>query len=138
MFNTAFLSILTATRFMYSCGDNKSIIFSDIWGKVNDNKVPINALIITTIIAVLCALINNEIILSVISNFSVFVILILICITVLVLRWNERNDPKKQAANNYIMGNIDNIPVLVVVELVFLIILFGIVLNNKFYITDLE
>ena len=71
-------------------------------------------------------------------NFSVFVILILICITVLVLRWNERNDPKKQAANNYIMGNINNIPVLVVVELVFLIILFGIVLKNKFYVTDLE
>ena len=138
MFNTAFLSILTASRFMYSCGDNKSVTFSDIWGKVNDNKVPINSLIITTIIAVLCALINNEIILSVISNFSVFVILILICITVLVLRWNERNDPKKQAANNYIMGNINNIPVLVVVELVFLIILFGIVLKNKFYVTDLE
>ena len=138
MFNTAFLSILTASRFMYSCGDNKSVAFSDIWGKVNDNKVPINSLIITTVIAVLCALINNEVILSIISNFSVFVILILICITVLVLRWNERNDPKKQAANNYIMGNINNIPVLVVVELVFLIILFGIVLKNKFYVTDLE
>jgi amino acid transporter len=134
MFNTAFLSGLTATRFMYGCGKEKSIMFSDFWSKLNDNKAPSNAIIVTMIICIIFALFNNEVILSVFTNFSLFIILISICIAILIIRWRERNDPEKQAANNYIMGNINNIPVILVIQIIVLFYLFYKILVNRFYL----
>jgi amino acid transporter len=134
MFNTAFLSILTATRFMYGCGKSKNIAFADFWGQLNSNKTPSNAIAITFVIGVLLACLNNEVLLSVFSNSAVMIILIILCMTVLALRWKERNSPELIKKNNYIYGNIDNIPVIVVIELIVLIALFAVILKNKFYI----
>ena len=133
LFNTAFLSSLTATRFMYGCGKENKVSFSDFWAKLNENKAPINAIIVTLIIAVIFACINNEVILSVFANTSLFIILISICLCILAIRWKERNDPEKQK-NNYIFGNINNIPIIVVIELILIVFMFINVLLNKFYI----
>ena len=134
MFNTGFLSLLTATRFMYGCGKSNSVSFSDFWSQLNDNKAPTNAITVSLIFSILFACINNEVILSVFSNTSLFIILISICISVIVIRWKERNDPQKQKDHNYIWGNINNVPILVILELIILIILFGYILKNKFYL----
>jgi amino acid transporter len=134
MFNTAFLSALTASRFMYGCGKEKHIAYSDFWDKLNENKAPINSIIITMIISILFSLLNNEVIMSVFTNFSLFIILISICVCVLAIRWNERNDIEKQKKNNYIMGNINNIPVVVIIEIIVLLYLFYSILKNRFYL----
>jgi amino acid transporter len=133
MFNTGFLSTLTATRFMYGCGEEKVISFSDFWATLNNNKAPSNGIYVTMVVAILFALLNDEVILSVFTNFALFVILDSLCIALLMLRWKERNDPSKHS-QNYIMGNINNMPVIVIAEVIALTFLFYSVLKNKFYL----
>ena len=133
-YNTGFLSALTASRFIYGCGKEKKVAFSDFWTKLSENKSPTNSIIVTMIISILFALFNNEVILSVFTNCSLFVILISICICVLAIRWKERNDPSKQKANNYIMGNINNIPIVIILEIIVLVFLFFNILKNRFYL----
>jgi len=133
MFNTAFLSALTATRFMYSCGYDNHIMFSDFWKQLNSNKVPSKAIIATALIAILFSLFNNEVILAIFTNFSLFIILISLCISLLIVRWNERSNIEKQTTSNYIWGNVNNIPLLVVIQVIILVYLFFKILANKFY-----
>ena len=135
MFNTGFLSALTASRFIYGCGKEKQVPYPEFWTKLNSNNAPTNAILVTMIISILFALTNNEVILSVLTNFALFVILISICISLLIIRWRERNDVSKQK-NNYIPGNINNIPVVLVFELGALMFLFYNVIYNKFYISE--
>jgi APA family basic amino acid/polyamine antiporter len=134
MFNTAFLSALTATRFMFSCANENYITFPDFWKQLNSNKVPSNAIIVTALIAIVFSLFNNEVILAIFTNFSLFIILITQCISLLIIRWNERTNIDKQLASNYILGNINNIPLLVVLELFILLYLFYKILVNNFYL----
>lgn len=117
MFNTAFLSLLSASRFIYSCGKENNISNPDFWSKLSDNSTPTNAIIVTFVIAAVCSLINNEVVLTVFTNFSALFILVLICVALLITRWSERGDITKQNEHNYIMGNIENIPVPVVLAL---------------------
>ena len=133
MFNTAFLSALTATRFMYSCANENHIMFSEFWKILNSNKVPSNAIIVTALIAILFSLFNNEVILAIFTNFSLFIILISLCASLLILRWNERTNIEKQKASNYIWGNVNNIPLLVVIQIIVLVYLFYKILINRFY-----
>lgn len=133
MFNTAFLSALTATRFMYSCANENHIMFSEFWKKLNSNKVPSNAIIVSALIAILFSLFNNEVILAIFTNFSLFIILISLCTSLLIVRWNERTNIEKQKASNYIWGNINNIPLLVVIQIIVLVFLFYKILINRFY-----
>jgi amino acid transporter len=133
MFNTAFLSALTATRFMYSCANENHIMFSEFWKTLNSNKVPNNAIIVTALIAILFSLFNNEVILAIFTNLSLFIILISLCASLLILRWNERTNIEKQKASNYIWGNVNNIPLLVVIQIIVLVYLFYKILINRFY-----
>lgn len=133
MFNTAFLSALTATRFMYSCANENHIIFSEFWKTLNSNKVPSNAIIVTALIAIVFSLFNNEVILAIFTNFSLFIILISLCSSLIIIRWNERNDSEKQKSSNYIWGNVNNIPILVVIQISILSFLFYKILINRFY-----
>ena len=133
MFNTAFLSALTATRFMYSCANKNHIMFSGFWKELNSNKVPSNAIIVTALIAILFSLFNNEVILAIFTNFSLFIILISLCASLLIVRWNERANIEKQKTSNYIWGNVNNIPLLVVIQIIVLVYLFYKILINRFY-----
>ena len=117
MFNTAFLSLLSASRFIYSCGKENNISNPDFWSKLSDNSTPTNAIIVTFVIAAVCSLINNEVVLTVFTNFSGLLILVLLCAALLITRWSERGDVTKQSEHNYILGNIENIPVPVVLAL---------------------
>ena len=121
MFNTAFLSLLSASRFIYSCGKENNISNPDFWSKISEYSTPTNAIIVTFVIAAVCSLINNEVVLTVFTNFSGLLILVLLCVALLITRWSERGDVTKQSEHNYILGNIENIPVPVVLALLLIL-----------------
>jgi len=133
LFNTAFLKLLGASRFLYGLGNNDIIPFNNFLTKVNINQAPQNSILVTFVIAVLCCLLNNEIILAVITNFSVIYMLISISTAMLITRWKERDD-EKERKHNYIKGNINNIPIPVVISLGILIFFFVTIIKNKFWI----
>lgn len=134
MFNTAFLSLLSASRFIYSTGKENYISNVDFWSKLSDNNTPTNAIIVTFIIALLFSIINSEFVLTIFTNFSALLILVLLCISLLVIRWNERDDLAQQAEHNYILGNISNIPIPVVIALVLILYAKYKIIKHKFWL----
>jgi amino acid transporter len=134
MFNTAFLSFLSANKFVQGLGNDNRIIFSDFFKQTSKNDSPSNAIFITLIISILFSILNNEVLMAVFSNVSCVLSLILISISVLIIRWNERNDLKLQQTNNYIPGNINNIPVVVVINVCLIFYMFFEMIKNKFWI----
>ena len=134
MFNTAFLSVMSATKFMQGLGRDKKIAFSEFWAETNDNGSPSNAIYASLVITVLLAILNNEVLMAIFSNTSCILILALLSIALLLLRFKERNDLKMQEAHNYIRGNINNMPIIVIVNLLVLAYIMFIMIKNKFWI----
>jgi APA family basic amino acid/polyamine antiporter len=134
MFNTAFLSALSATKFMQGLGRENKIPFSKFWAKTSENKSPTNAIVITLVISILLAIINNEVLMTIFTNTSCILILSFISIALLMLRWSERNDTTAQNTHNYIKGNINNIPIVVIINLCVLVYVFYLMIKNKFWI----
>ena len=71
---------------------------------------------------------------AIFSNTSCILILALLSIALLLLRFRERNDLKMQEAHNYIPGNINNMPIIVIVNLLVLAYIMFIMIKNKFWI----
>jgi len=157
MFNTAFLSLMSSTRFLYGYAakklgapakmvngeenlpepfyakvkdankdkDNHAVkdkkesietIETELnrwWAKLSPNNTPTYAIAVTFVLAAALSLFNNEVVLTVFSNFAVLVILFLLCAALLKIRWAERGDRGAQQAHNYIPGSVSNIPLLV-------------------------
>jgi APA family basic amino acid/polyamine antiporter len=134
MFNTAFLSALSATKFMQGLGKENKISFSNFWAKTSEHKSPTNAIAATLVIAILLAIVNNEVLMTIFTNTSCVILLFLICVAVLMLRWSERNDTKAQETHNYIKGNINNIPIIVIINLCVLAYIFYLMVKNNFWI----
>lgn len=134
MFNTAFLSLLSATRFMQSLGKEKRIMFSEFWGQTNEFNTPSNSILASLFITILLAIINNEVLMAIFSNTSCILILALICVAVLLLRWNEKDNITSQNTHNFIRGNMNNIPIIVIINLCLLVYLFYVMFKNKFWI----
>ena len=137
MFNATFLALLSATRFIHGLGKDNRIPFSEFWSQNSSFNSPVNAIYVSLIIAGLLAIINNEVIMAVLSNVSCILILLMLSVTVLILRYNERNDEKSQAKYNYIQGNINNIPVLVIINITVLLYISYIMVKNKFWISKI-
>ena len=134
MFNTAFLSVLSATKFMQAlCRDNK-ISFSDFWKQTNVHNSPSNAIYASLFICILLAILNNEVLMAIFSNTSCVLILLLLSLSLLMLRWKERNDSTAQSTHNYIYGNINNIPIVVILNMCVLLYILYIMIKNKFWI----
>lgn len=134
MFNTGFLSVMSATKFMQGCGKEKNIAFPDFWAKENANKSPINAIIVSFIICLFFAVLNNEVLMAVFSNFSAIFILILISVALLICRWREKDDLKSQQTHNFIYGNIGNMPIIVILNLLVLFYIMYLMFKNRFWI----
>lgn len=134
MFNATFLTLLSATRFIHGLGKDNRIPYSDFWSQKNSFNSPHNAIYVSFTIACLLAIINNEVIMAVFSNISCILILILLSAAVLILRYNERNDKKSQNKHNYIQGNINNMPVIVITNILVLIYISYVLIKNKFWI----
>ena len=134
MFNTGFLSIMSATKFMEGLGKDNKIFMPDFWAKTNVFDAPSNAIWVSLAICIFFAIFNNETLMAIFSNFTCISILILISVALLILRWRERNDFDMQIKHNYIWGNVSNIPVPVVANLGVLFYIMYEMLKNKFWI----
>ncbi len=134
MFNTAFLSALSATKFMQGLGKENKISFSKFWSKSNAYKSPSNAIYATLGLSILLAIINNEVLMTIFTNTSCIMILFLISVALLMLRWSERNNTTAQDTHNYIRGNINNIPIVVILNICVLVYIFYLMIKNKFWI----
>jgi APA family basic amino acid/polyamine antiporter len=134
MFNTAFLSVLSATKFMQALGRDNKISFSDFWKQTNEHKSPSNAIYASLIICILLAILNNEVLMAIFSNTSCVLILLLLSFSLLMLRWKERNDISAQNTHNYIYGNINNVPIVVILNMVVLLYILYVMIKNKFWI----
>lgn len=134
MFNTGFLSIMSATKFMEGLGKDKKIFMPEFWAKTNENDAPSNAIWITLAISVFFALFNNATLLAIFSNFTCVATLILISIALLILRWREKDDLESQLKHNYIWGNVSNMPVPVIANLGVLFYIMYEMFKNKFWI----
>ena len=134
MFNTGFLSIMSATKFMEGLGKDKKIFMPEFWAKTNENDAPSNAIWITLAISVFFALFNNATLLAIFSNFTCVATLILISIALLILRWQEKDDVEAQLKHNYIWGNVSNMPVPVIANLGVLFYIMYEMFKNKFWI----
>ena len=134
MFNTGFLSIMSATKFMEGLGKDKKIFMPEFWAKTNENDAPSNAIWITLAISVFFALFNNATLLAIFSNFTCVATLILISIALLILRWQEKDDVEAQLKHNYIWGNVSNMPVPVIANLGVLFYIMYEMFKNRFWI----
>jgi amino acid transporter len=134
MFNTGFLSIMSATKFMEGLGKDKKIFMPEFWAKTNENDAPSNAIWISLAICVFFALFNNATLMAIFSNFTCISILILISIALLILRWQEKDDLEAQLKHNYIWGNVSNMPVPVMANLGVLFYIMYEMFKNKFWI----
>lgn len=134
MFNTGFLSIMSATKFMEGLGKNSKIFMPEFWAKTNENDAPSNAIWVSLAICIFFALFNNATLMAIFSNFTCISILILISIALLILRWREKDDLEAQLKHNYIWGNVSNMPVPVMANLGVLFYIMYEMFKNKFWI----
>jgi len=134
MFNTGFLSIMSATKFMEGLGKNNNIFMSDFWAQTNEYDAPHNAIYVTIAICIFFALFNNETLMAIFSNFTCIAILILISIALLILRWKEKDNVEAQLKYNYIWGNVSNIPIPIIANLGVLLYIMYEMISNKFWI----
>lgn len=133
MFNTAFLTFHSANEFIRGLGRDNKIIFSDFFKQTNIYNSPSNAILFSLILCILFSILNNEVLMTVFTNVTCILILILISVAVLLIRWNERGNSELQK-NNFIPGNINNMPVIVIINLCVLFYVSYEMLKNKFWI----
>jgi len=137
MFNTAFITFLGSTRFLYGCGKDDSLHFSKKLSELNTNQSPHYSILLSFIVCIIFALFNNEVLISIFTNFSCILLLLLIGISIIIVRWRNKDNIEDQQKNNCISGNINNIPVLVVIAVIILFYILFKIIVNKFYINEL-
>jgi APA family basic amino acid/polyamine antiporter len=95
MFNTAFISLLGGTRFLYGLVKHKPIVCH-----ISRYQTPDVVILMTFVLAIGLSLVQNEVILAILTNFTVIIILLLLNISYLRIQWK-----KKQTTLSYICKN---------------------------------
>jgi amino acid transporter len=135
MFNTAFLSVMSGTKFLQGLGNKDKIPFAKWFSETNSRGAPTNAILVSLAICVVFALFNNVSLLALFANFTGIATLILISVAVLIYRWRDKDDIKSQLKHNvFKWDNVHNIPVSVVAGLGALFVLFWNMIKNGFWI----
>jgi amino acid transporter len=137
MFNTAFITFLGSTRFLYGCGKDNSIHFSKKLSELNNNQSPYYSILLSLIVCIIFALFNNEVLIAIFTNFSCILLLLLIGLSIIIVRWKNKDNIEDQEKNNHIYGNIYNIPIVVVLAIISLFYIFYKIIINNFYIKEL-
>ena len=137
MFNTAFITFLGSTRFLYGCGKDDNVHFSKKLSELNNNQTPHYSILLSLIVCIIFALFNNEVLIAIFTNFSCILLLLLIGLSIIIIRWKNKDNIEDQEKNNNIYGNINNIPIIVVIALICLFYIFYKILINNFYIKEL-
>ena len=137
MFNTAFITFLGSTRFLYGCGKDDNVHFSKKLSELNNNQTPHYSILLSLIVCIIFALFNNEVLSAIFTNFSCIFLLLLIGLSIIIVRWKNKDNIQDQEKNNHIYGNINNIPIVVVLAIISLFYIFYKILINNFYIKEL-
>jgi APA family basic amino acid/polyamine antiporter len=85
MFNTAFISLLGGTRFLYGLVKYKPIV-----GHISRYQTPDAVILTTFVLAIGLSLTQNEVILAILTNFTVIIILLLLNISYLRIQWKRK------------------------------------------------
>lgn len=85
MFNTAFISLLGGTRFLYGLVKHKPKI-----SHISRYQTPDVVILTTFVLAIGLSYIHNEVILAILTNFTVIIILILLNISYLRIQWKRK------------------------------------------------
>ena len=117
MFNTALLTLLAATRFINRLGETNIIPYAKFLSQQNSFNAPVNVIYISLVITILLSLVHNVVVMTVFSNVACVLILFLLSVSLLILRFRDMYDEKSQLEHNYIKGNVNNIPVIVVINI---------------------
>jgi len=127
MFNTAFVSLLCGTRYMYGMAKTNHI--PSIFAETNRYHAPHYAIAISTLIMLFFCIVNNENIAIIVTNVCVILLLLLINAGLLVLR--IKTPPKGYQMPLYVRG----IPVLTLIPILgFSILLVYSIINYSKYI----
>jgi APA family basic amino acid/polyamine antiporter len=137
MFNTGFITFLGSTRFLYGCGKDDNIHFSKKLSELNNRQTPHYSILLSLFVCIIFALFNNEVLIAIFTNFSCILLLLLIGLSIIIVRWKNKDNIEDQEKNNHIYGNINNIPILVVLAIICLLYIFFKILVNNFYIKEL-
>jgi amino acid transporter len=137
MFNTAFITFLGSTRFLYGCGKDDTVHFSKKLSELNKNQAPYYSILLSLIVCIIFALFNNEVLIAIFTNFSCIFLLLLIGLSIIIVRWKNKDNIEDQEKNNHIYGNINNIPIVVVLAIICLFYIFYKIIINNFYIKEL-
>ncbi len=138
MFNTGFLSTMSAAKFAQGLGKNKQIFMPEFWSELNEHGAPKNAILVTFIIGVLFAIFNNETLMAVLTNFTGVSTLILISVALLVMRWRERANKDAQKKHNHIGINVHNMPVLVILNTAVLLGVLYKMISHGFWLNEVK
>jgi amino acid transporter len=126
MFNTSLLTVFSSSVFLKEIAKNNKFFLNNYFEK------PENALIFTGIIGSIISVINNPTTLAIISNIMFIIIILLLSISLIIVRWNERNNKSKQVKYNYMKNiNVYNIPLEVVVNIILLIYVLYIIFRDR-------
>ena len=134
MFNTALLTLLAATRFINRLGETNIIPYAKFLSQQNSFNAPVNVIYISLVITILLSLVHNVVVMTVFSNVACVLILFLLSVSLLILRFRDMYDEKSQLEHNYIKGNVNNIPVIVVINICLLSYIFYVMVKQKFWI----
>ena len=85
MFNTAFISLLGGTRFLYGLVKHKPIV-----RHISRYQTPDTVILTTFLLAIGLSLVQNEVILAILTNFTVIIILLLLNISYLRIQWKRK------------------------------------------------
>ena len=86
MFNTAFVSLLCGTRYLYGLGKDQKI--PPVFSETNQYKAPHYSILLSCILMFLLIITNNENLALIITNLCVFLILILTNLGLFFIKYN--------------------------------------------------
>ena len=91
MFNTAFISLLGGTRFLYGLVKHKPSV-----SHISRYQTPDIVILATLVIAIGLSLIHNEVTLAILTNFTVIIILLLLNISYIRIQWKKKQIGRKK------------------------------------------
>lgn len=106
MYNTAFLLLISSSRYLKSMGEKNEIIWSEAFKSTNNPQhSPTFAIVFSFFFCAFLSIINNETLLAIGSNASAILILLLITISLFLLRMNQLRPDYLNVFNTHRLGS---------------------------------
>jgi amino acid transporter len=124
MFNTAFISLLGGTRFLYGLVKHKPIM-----NHISRYQTPDVVIMGTLVLAIGLSLIHNEVTLAILTNFTVIIILLLLNISYIRIQWKKKQMEKVITTPVFIFKNS-----IFIITIIVFIFLFVKIIQHRFVV----